>query len=257
MIPKIIHYIFYPFYFDEMPQQWKKNIEKWMELHPDYQHIIWDLSKSKDFLRENYPNFLDIWLAYKYPIQKCDSIRYFILYHYGGIYSDLDLVALKPIDNLLHFEMLIPESSVGGGVSNSFLGAIPKHQFFKMAINELPNSVNKFSIFGKHLNVMYSTGPAFLDGIMKLYPNNDFFVICKKMYYGDCNACSDTSRQMCSGALFGHTSGKSWNKWDTKLLNHLYCHWREYLIAILTIIIFTLVYYIYYKNCRIGLICHN
>ena len=37
-----------------------------------------------------YPWFLETYDGYPYPIQRADSIRYFVLHHFGGIYIDLD-----------------------------------------------------------------------------------------------------------------------------------------------------------------------
>ena len=65
--------------------------------------------------------------------------------------------------------MLIPESTVGGGFSNSFLACKQGHQFFETAMYKFPETVNKFWFLGKHLNVMYSTGPAFVTNINKEY----------------------------------------------------------------------------------------
>jgi mannosyltransferase OCH1-like enzyme len=45
---------------------------------------------ARTFIATHYPWFLDTFNGYKYPIQRADSIRYFALYHYGGIYIDLD-----------------------------------------------------------------------------------------------------------------------------------------------------------------------
>lgn len=30
--------------------------------------------------------------GYRYPVQRVDAVRYFIMLHYGGIYMDLDNV---------------------------------------------------------------------------------------------------------------------------------------------------------------------
>ena len=32
---------------------------------------------------------------------RVDAVRYFLRYHYGGVYADLDFEALKPLDALL------------------------------------------------------------------------------------------------------------------------------------------------------------
>jgi mannosyltransferase OCH1-like enzyme len=42
---------------------------------------------------KEYPWFLETWDNYRFPIQRADSIRYFILAHHGGIYVDLDNVS--------------------------------------------------------------------------------------------------------------------------------------------------------------------
>lgn len=51
---------------------------------------LWTNEKSRDFIAKEYPWFLDTFDGYKYPIQRADSIRYFVLAHYGGTYIDLD-----------------------------------------------------------------------------------------------------------------------------------------------------------------------
>jgi inositol phosphorylceramide mannosyltransferase catalytic subunit len=39
---------------------------------------------------KEYPWFLETYDSYLYAIQRADSLRYFLLAHYGGIYLDLD-----------------------------------------------------------------------------------------------------------------------------------------------------------------------
>jgi mannosyltransferase OCH1-like enzyme len=48
---------------------------------------------ARSFIATHYPWFLATFEGYTYPIQRADSIRYFVLYHYGGIYIDLDDVS--------------------------------------------------------------------------------------------------------------------------------------------------------------------
>jgi mannosyltransferase OCH1-like enzyme len=50
-------------------------------------------------IKELSNTVLDIWFvlvsnrfnSYPFPISKTDAGRYFLLYHYGGVYSDLDI----------------------------------------------------------------------------------------------------------------------------------------------------------------------
>lgn len=55
---------------------------------------LWTDQKSRDFIAKEYDWFLETFDQYPQPIQRADSIRYFILAHYGGIYIDLDDVSI-------------------------------------------------------------------------------------------------------------------------------------------------------------------
>lgn len=55
---------------------------------------LWTNEKSREFIANEYPWFLETFDGYKYPIQRADSIRYFVLAHYGGTYIDLDDVCI-------------------------------------------------------------------------------------------------------------------------------------------------------------------
>jgi mannosyltransferase OCH1-like enzyme len=57
---------------------------------------LWTNEKSREFIAAEYPWFLETFDGYKYPIQRADSIRYFVLAHYGGTYIDLDDVCIFP-----------------------------------------------------------------------------------------------------------------------------------------------------------------
>lgn len=53
-----------------------------------------------DLLAKEYPWFLETWRGYRHHIQRADSIRYFILAQYGGIYIDLDNVSLQSSESV-------------------------------------------------------------------------------------------------------------------------------------------------------------
>lgn len=55
-----------------------------------YCQQLWTDAKAVDFIAREYPWFLETFKGYEYPIQRADTIRYFVLAHYGGIYIDLD-----------------------------------------------------------------------------------------------------------------------------------------------------------------------
>lgn len=44
--------------------------------------------------------------SFPYNVQRWDTIRYMILYVYGGVYTDLDTECFKPIEPLLKDVMI-------------------------------------------------------------------------------------------------------------------------------------------------------
>lgn len=89
MIPKIIHQTWKN---NNIPGKWKNYHNTWKEKfpEPEFKHILWTDEDNRNLIKNNYSWFLDIYDKYPKNIQRADAVRYFILYHYGGIYADLD-----------------------------------------------------------------------------------------------------------------------------------------------------------------------
>jgi inositol phosphorylceramide mannosyltransferase catalytic subunit len=89
--PRIIHQIFFSFSPGAtIPDKWIKNHEIWKDMHPDWEVILWDEESSRELITEMDSSFLETYDGFKYPIQRVDAIRPFILKKHGGIYVDLD-----------------------------------------------------------------------------------------------------------------------------------------------------------------------
>ena len=95
MIPKIIHYCWLS--GDPFPDLINKCIDSWHNILSDYEFMLWDTRKidvnSNLWLKQAYENK-------KYAFA-ADYIRFFALYHYGGIYLDADVEVLKDFKSLL------------------------------------------------------------------------------------------------------------------------------------------------------------
>ncbi|OOZ40443.1 hypothetical protein BOW53_07665 [Solemya pervernicosa gill symbiont] len=110
MIPKIIHFTWVD---HNLPEAYKKVVDSWRLHHPDWQINIWSDEDNRALIEDHYPWFLEIYDAYPKAIMRCDAVRYFILHHEGGVYSDLDVECLGSIDGLM-------------GASRLFLSAEPE-----------------------------------------------------------------------------------------------------------------------------------
>lgn len=95
MIPKVIHYCW--FGNNNLPDEAKKCIDSWKKYCKDYEIIEWneknfDINKC-DFIKKAYENKKWAFVS--------DYARLDIIYNHGGIYLDIDVELLKPLDSLL------------------------------------------------------------------------------------------------------------------------------------------------------------
>lgn len=113
-IPKIIHQIWFQGE-NNIPNKYLPYIKQLHEYHPStnnqsllddskqissWQYIFWDDIKIIKLLEQN-KIWIDTYYKLTYLHQKVDYARYIILYLYGGIYIDMDVIIVKPLDSLL------------------------------------------------------------------------------------------------------------------------------------------------------------
>lgn len=107
MIPKILHLCWLS--GDPYPAKIAKCIESWKKHLPDYEVMIWD-TKRFDLNKSQ-------WVKQAFEHKKyafaADYIRFYALYHYGGIYLDSDVEVLKSFDDLLHLPYFMGAEKAG------------------------------------------------------------------------------------------------------------------------------------------------
>eukprot|EP00516_Mucochytrium_quahogii_P012149 CAMPEP_0203805676 /NCGR_PEP_ID=MMETSP0100_2-20121128/14375_1 /ASSEMBLY_ACC=CAM_ASM_000210 /TAXON_ID=96639 /ORGANISM=" , Strain NY0313808BC1" /LENGTH=371 /DNA_ID=CAMNT_0050714237 /DNA_START=398 /DNA_END=1510 /DNA_ORIENTATION=+ len=162
-VPKIIH------------QQWKKKDlpkgskynkwhDQWRKLfpEPEYQHILWTDESALKLIEEHYDWFLELYTTYKHGIQRADAARYFIMYHYGGLYADLDYEPLQNFwPHLAKDRVSLIESpyQYNEKVQNSLMSSPKNDPFWKLSFTMLVEAFSK--------PVLSATGPVFLDNVIK------------------------------------------------------------------------------------------
>ena len=62
--------------------------------------------KMDELVEKHFPEYLSLYRSFPYNVQRWDTIRYMILYVYGGVYTDLDTECFKPIEPLLEDVMI-------------------------------------------------------------------------------------------------------------------------------------------------------
>ncbi len=95
MIPKTIHYCW--FGCGELPELARKCIASWRKYLPDYEIKEWN---EDNFDVNIIPYTAEAYRAGKYAFVS-DYARFWVLYHYGGLYFDTDVEVIRPMDDII------------------------------------------------------------------------------------------------------------------------------------------------------------
>lgn len=233
MIPKIIHQTYKS--ESEIPDHWQRARQSVMSKHPDYQYMFWTDGDIHRFLSTHYPDFYKTtFVKYPHVIQQVDSFRYFVLYHYGGIYMDLDIGTKGRLDKYLNNELvLVKSANTPNIITNSIMMSSPGNEFMHQCMSSLKHYQHSYNWLGKHMHVMCSTGPIFVSNQHKRY-NGQVFIMTKEDFNGDCSVCN---MNKCDGGnTFYQVEGNSWHSWDSRLYNYLLCNWVSILLTVFVLI---------------------
>ena len=138
----------------------------------------WTDGTNRAFIRDTFPAFLTTYDRFSYGIQRADAIRYLLLYHFGGVYADLDIECLRAVHPLLSPGCFMagrePEEHCREAgrmlLCNAFMAAPPGHAFLLAVIEALGAKEPRIV---SHADVIASTVPRFLQEVFERYPGTD------------------------------------------------------------------------------------
>jgi hypothetical protein len=166
-IPHVIHQIFFGGE-EAVPDDYRRYAATWREKHPAWRFEFWDAARCRDFLLAHYAAFVPIYDQYRHRIQRVDAVRYYILHHFGGVYLDMDIECLRPIDGLVADRTLLLGAHVGG-YTNAVMGSVAGHPFWPRVFALLGGRHRRFARsaplaakLSMPMFVGYSTGPILL-----------------------------------------------------------------------------------------------
>ncbi len=166
MIPKLLHFTWKT---ADLPRVMQRYLDAWRRLHPGWDIRLWTDDTMLAFVRENYPDLLATYEGYPKMIQRADAFRYLVLGKLGGIYADLDVEPLQPVDSLLGFDCFlgveplehINPDRIHQGVpflfTNAFMGSVPNHPMWQAVIGQLAELADQETFF--------STGPSMVTAV--------------------------------------------------------------------------------------------
>jgi len=162
-IPKIIHQQWKD---DDVPKKFWKYREQWFKYFPkgEYEYKLWTDTSARELIVEHYPWFLPTFDGYNHNINRVDATRYFILYHYGGIYADLDYEPLMNFYDYFPHNMVsvIGSPYVWNEKTQNALMSSPQYDpFWVDTFNQLIKNAEK-----KGANILEVSGPILIDQSM-------------------------------------------------------------------------------------------
>lgn len=166
MIPKVIHQTWKN---AEVPSEWMNYVNKVKTLNPEWTYRLWTDDTMIKFVEDEFPDFLETYIAYPKNVMRADAFRYLIMYKLGGVYLDLDYEVLKSFDFkdynvVLPYNRQIKIGDTFDGIGNCFFASEPGHPFWYDVIQYLKNGEHQNPVIKRRHSTLEeeSTGPAFL-----------------------------------------------------------------------------------------------
>ena len=128
MIPKIIHYCWFGkgAYTDKV----KKCLESWQRVLGDYEIKLWN-EENVDLEESSY--IRDAYATGHYSFVS-DHTRMKVLAEYGGIYLDVDMEVVRPLEPFLHHSLCLGTDDTG--TIETVMMAEPHHPILEAAYQE-------------------------------------------------------------------------------------------------------------------------
>ena len=121
MIPKVIHYCW--FGKNKKSKVINECIESWKTYCPDYEIVEWN---ENNFDINCIPYVKEAYLDKKWAFVS-DYARLFIIYNYGGIYLDTDVLLHRDLNELLKYDCWLASDDVRYINTGLGFGAVSKH----------------------------------------------------------------------------------------------------------------------------------
>lgn len=171
-IPHIIHQIWDT---RDIPGYLEYWVRSWKQKNPHWQYWLWTLEDGSELIKRAFPSYYPLYEAYTEDIFRIDALRLFVLYAFGGVYVDIDMISLKPLDTWTYEHQcvltqetyehsFIVEEKNRTNVVNGFLACRPHHPFLKMTLESLHEAAGRYNG-----DFLHATGPFFVDFVYRRF----------------------------------------------------------------------------------------
>ncbi|KAI0127713.1 putative mannosyl phosphorylinositol ceramide synthase CSH1 [Xylariales sp. AK1849] len=169
VVPKILHQIFHNWKDPgnaTLPPHWELARQSCFALNTEWEFKLWTTESSRTFIEDEFSWFLPTYDGYKFPIQRVDVLRYFLLRRYGGMYLDLDNGCAANLDALTYYPAFTTDGDQGA-LSNNIMGGQPDHPYFQLLSETLiPYNWNWLL---PYVIISYTSGQWFVTAMWEKY----------------------------------------------------------------------------------------
>ncbi|OQR90370.1 hypothetical protein ACHHYP_05575 [Achlya hypogyna] len=97
-VAKIIHQSWIS--LETIPASVKKHktVESWKARNQEYEYRFWGDDDIPGFVNRHFPEYAILFQRFPVHIMRSDFFRYLAVLKYGGVWSDIDTLCLKPVD---------------------------------------------------------------------------------------------------------------------------------------------------------------
>lgn len=219
MIQNRIHQIWFQGW-NYLPEKYVDNVKSIIDKNPTYTHFKWDDTSIRNALRILGPEYLAKYHSFNLIHQKIDFSRYAILYLYGGVSVDTDVVAIKGFDSTPFadtsdfivsynsankFESYI-KSGLPFTINNATILVKKNHPILKNLLNQILSEscdINQ----SDYSCIQSTTGPAAFTEYLNQY--KDQITILNNKYFEPCSG-ADLKCELPSEAILDHQHEASW-----------------------------------------------
>lgn len=178
-LPRVIHHTWRHEHLHPLLRRCVDSFRKW---NPDWTLRFWTDEDCERFIAEELPDFLPTYLGYPRGILRADLFRVAVLYVHGGVYADLDMECLRPLDVLVRaatggeedWEVLLARDHPvherglweGGPMwMNAFLIAKPRALYLGLVLGEFARQLRDGIV--DEADPVMTTGPGLFTDIVE------------------------------------------------------------------------------------------
>jgi mannosyltransferase OCH1-like enzyme len=125
-------------------------------------------------LKDRFPYLVDVYDGFENTVRRSDLLRYAVIYEFGGVYSDVDVKNVRPLDiATIRYACILPTETFEHStllndmqmiINTAVLLCRPKHPFFKLLLHNL-------QVVNGNLHPVHLTGPGFITRVYMKYNN--------------------------------------------------------------------------------------